>query len=51
MKGRGRSKVLFGTNYPMMTADRALARVDELGLDQETTTAFLSANATRIFGL
>jgi predicted TIM-barrel fold metal-dependent hydrolase len=51
MRGRGRSKVLFGTNYPMLTADRALARLDELGLDPETTTAFLHGNATTVFRL
>lgn len=51
MLGRGRSKVLFGTNYPMMTADRALARFDDLGLDAETSAAFLHANATRVFNL
>lgn len=35
LSGRGRQKVLFATNYPMMTAARALARLDDLGLDAE----------------
>jgi predicted TIM-barrel fold metal-dependent hydrolase len=51
MRGRGRTKVLFGTNYPMMTAAHALARLDQLDLDAETTAAFLHGNATAVFDL
>ena len=51
LKGRGGTKVLFGTNYPMMTASQALERLDELGLDSQVRTQFLSANADRVFGL
>ncbi|MHB8288434.1 MAG: amidohydrolase family protein [Acidimicrobiales bacterium] len=51
MKGRGKTKVLFGTNYPMMTAARALARLDELDLGDEVTGLFLRGNARRLFGL
>lgn len=51
LRGRGRTKVMFGTNYPMMTPARALASLADLGLDDETTDLFLRANATRVFGL
>lgn len=51
MRGRGRKKVLFGTNYPMLTHGACLAEVDPLGLDAEARTLFLSGNAARIFGL
>jgi hypothetical protein len=51
MKGRGRHKVLFGSNYPMMTAARALARLDDLALDDETRSLFLSENAQSVFQL
>ncbi len=51
LRGHGRRKVLFGTNYPMITADRALADIDELGLDPEARDLFLSGNAIRVFGL
>lgn len=51
LKGRGKRKVLFGTNYPMMTATRALARLDELALDDETRSLFLAGNARRVFRL
>ncbi len=51
LRGRGRTKVLFGTNYPMLTAARALAGLDRLGLDEETTDLFLAGNARRVFGL
>jgi len=36
MRGHGRAKVLFGTNYPMFTPARALEGVDGLGLDDDT---------------
>ncbi|MFE0642524.1 amidohydrolase family protein [Streptomyces sp. NPDC058877] len=51
LRGRGRGKVLFGTNYPMITPARALEHLDELGLDEETTRLFLSENARRVFRL
>jgi len=51
MKGRGKRRVLFGTNYPMITPAKALDRLDELALDEETRRLFLSENAARVFGL
>jgi predicted TIM-barrel fold metal-dependent hydrolase len=51
MKGHGRHKVLFGTNYPMITPAQALRDLDSLGLDQEVAELFLSGNAQRIFKL
>ncbi len=49
LKGRGKSKVLFGTNYPMMTPARALERLGDLQLDPEVSAGFLAGNARRIF--
>ncbi|OIJ68153.1 amidohydrolase [Streptomyces mangrovisoli] len=51
LRGRGRRKVLFGSNYPMITPARALEHLADLGLDDETTELFLSGNARRIFRL
>jgi predicted TIM-barrel fold metal-dependent hydrolase len=51
LRGRGRRKVLFGTNYPMIMPVQALEQLDELGLDDESRDLFLSANARRIFTL
>ena len=47
----GRRKVLFGSNFPMLTPDRALAGLDELSLDEETRELFLAGNAQRLLGL
>lgn len=47
----GRERVLFGTNWPMIAPERALAGLDDLGLDDETRAAFLDGNARRVFGL
>ncbi|WP_034273953.1 amidohydrolase family protein [Haloechinothrix halophila] len=49
MRGHGRRKVLFGSNYPMVTPAQALKRLDELGLDDEARELFLSGNARRLF--
>ncbi|MEM1133137.1 MAG: amidohydrolase family protein [Pseudomonadota bacterium] len=51
MQGHGRHKVLFGTNYPMITAAKALAGLDKLGLDDEAKALFLGGNAQRVFGI
>jgi uncharacterized protein len=52
MKGRGgRRKVLFGTNFPMLDAGRALEGLDDLGLDAETRELFLHGNAERLLGM
>jgi predicted TIM-barrel fold metal-dependent hydrolase len=51
LRGHGRRKVLFGTNFPMLLHPKCLAELDALGLDEETTGLFLSENAIRVFGL
>jgi predicted TIM-barrel fold metal-dependent hydrolase len=51
MRANGRRKVMFATNYPMITAQRALEGLDSLELDAEATDLFLSGNARRVFGL
>jgi len=51
MRGRGSKKVLFGTNYPMLTPAKALQGLDDLGLTDEQREAFLEGNAKRVFGL
>jgi predicted TIM-barrel fold metal-dependent hydrolase len=47
----GRHKVLFGSNFPMITPEYALAGLDELGLDDEVRDLYLEGNARRVFGL
>ncbi|MGH0029292.1 MAG: amidohydrolase family protein [Myxococcota bacterium] len=51
MRGHGRHKVLFGTNYPMITPAKALEHLPELVLGNEVQELFLAGNACRIFGL
>ncbi len=51
LNGHGRNKVLFGTNYPMLTAARCLEAFDELRLDEDAKELFLYRNAQRIFKL
>ncbi|MBI2433531.1 MAG: amidohydrolase, partial [Candidatus Hydrogenedentes bacterium] len=51
MRGRGRRKVLFGTNFPMLTASMCLEGLDALGLDEEAQRLFLFENARKIFRL
>ena len=51
MRGHGRSKVLFGTNYPMITPRQALEGLADLDLTHEATEFFLHRNAVRVFSL
>lgn len=51
MKGRGRSKVMFGTNFPMILPEKCLEDLDPLGLDEEARRLFLHENAARVFDL
>lgn len=51
LRGRGRRKVLFGTNYPMITPTQAMEHLDTLRLDDEAKQLFLSGNARRVFAL
>ena len=51
VKGHGRKKVLFGSNFPMLTPAECLAELDALGLDEEARRLFLGENARRVFRL
>ncbi len=51
LRGHGRRKVLFGSNWPMLAPAACLAEVEGLGLDAEARSLFLYGNATRVFGL
>jgi len=45
------NKVLFGSNYPMLTRRECLQDLAMLALDEETTRLFLAENAARVFAL
>jgi predicted TIM-barrel fold metal-dependent hydrolase len=49
IKGPGRRKVLFGSNFPTVGHTKALEQVAELGLDDETRSALLGGTARRVF--
>lgn len=49
MRGPGRSRVMFGSNWPMLAPAECLAHLDELDLDDEATDLYLSGNARRVF--
>jgi hypothetical protein len=51
LRGHGRRKVLFGSNYPMIRPARALDGLDQLALDDEARALFLGGNAARVYGL
>jgi uncharacterized protein len=51
LQSDGRTKVMFGTNYPMITAEKALEDLDRLELDDEARELFLDGNARRVFDL
>lgn len=45
----GREKVLFGSNYPMITPEKALQGLEKLDLAPEAQDLFLGGNARRVF--
>jgi predicted TIM-barrel fold metal-dependent hydrolase len=49
MRSHGRQKVLFGTNYPMITPGKALEGLESLRLDEKAHSLFLGLNAARVF--
>ena len=51
MKGPGAKRVMFGTNWPMLSPQRCLEGLQALELDEQQTHAFLSGNARRVFAL
>lgn len=46
-----RHKVLFGSDYPLITPERWLADFEELGLDPAILSGILKDNAARVLGL
>ena len=51
MKKHGKEKVMFGTNYPMITHEKCLDDLDTLELEEEIKELFLFKNAERVFKL
>jgi predicted TIM-barrel fold metal-dependent hydrolase len=51
MRGPGKRKVLFGTNFPMLTPAKCLEGLDDLGLPDDGRALFLAGNAERVFNL
>jgi len=51
LRGGGRHKVMFGTNFPMILPEKALEGLDDLELDDDARELFLSENAVRVFDL
>jgi uncharacterized protein len=51
LRGHGRHKVLFGSNYPMLTPQQAMQGLDALGLTDDVKGAFLGGNCLRVYGL
>ena len=47
----GRSKVLFGTDWPVIDPERAVREIDTLGLRPETRAALMRENALQVFRL
>jgi predicted TIM-barrel fold metal-dependent hydrolase len=49
LRGPGRRKVLFGSNFPTVGHRKALAQVDELDLEERTKAALLGGTARRVY--
>lgn len=49
LRGHGRKKVMFGSNFPMIEPAACTAQVDSLGLDDDALRLFARDNALRVF--
>ena len=49
MNSRGRSKIIFASDHPVLGMDRCAAEARGLNLKPESMSAFLSGNAQRLF--
>lgn len=47
---RGRNKVMFGTDWPLIQHGEALAQIEELQLREESLDSLLYGTAARVFG-
>jgi uncharacterized protein len=47
----GRQKVMFGTDWPVIDPERAVAEVKELGLREDSWRSLMRENALRVFKL
>jgi len=47
----GRHKVMFGTDWPVIDPERAVAEVDDLGMNAEAKQMLMRDNALRVFKL
>ncbi len=50
-KAWGQDKILWATDYPLLSFERTLAELDELGLDQKLVRKLVRENAIRAFNL
>ncbi|RLB47808.1 MAG: amidohydrolase, partial [Deltaproteobacteria bacterium] len=51
MKGAGRHKVLFGSNFPMIQPAKCMGQLDALDLAEDVRRLFLYENAKKVFRL
>ncbi|ADB63228.1 amidohydrolase 2 (plasmid) [Haloterrigena turkmenica DSM 5511] len=51
IKSRGRDKVVFGTDYPVLDYPETLEQIDEMGLDPAVERKLLYENARDLFGV
>ena len=51
MRGAGAGRVMFGTNWPMISHEACLRGLDGLGLSDAQKSDYLYDTAARVFGL
>lgn len=49
MRGPGRGRVMFGTNWPMLSPQKSLMGLESLQLEIEVEQAFLAGTARKVF--
>ena len=49
LNSRGKNKVLYGTNFPVLTHAESLSQIENMGLKEESKIRLLRENARRVF--
>lgn len=51
LRGVGRGRVMFGTNWPMLSPAQCLTGLDSMGMTPDEREAFLAGTARKVFSL
>jgi predicted TIM-barrel fold metal-dependent hydrolase len=49
IRGRGKGRVMFASDHPLVSLERCVSELDGLGLDESTLEPFVRGTALKVF--